>query len=333
MGTDTNVTPTSPPLPAAILDRLLDLLVVPGYSSIGPRLRKAWWPPDPVPFTRPTDVVVTGGSSGLGAAAAAGLAALGARVHLVGRDADRLGTAAAKIRLKVRDAEVVHHESDISDLDAVRALVDAIGSQVDALHGLVHCAGIMPPQRTTTAQGHELAFATHVLGPFLVTAGLRTLLQADGDARVVWVSSGGMYTQPLPSVDLEYTRGQYKGATAYARTKRMQVVLAEEFAAAFTAPDDPVVHSMHPGWAATPGVSGSLPAFEKITRPILRSPEQGADTIVWLAASPEAAVSTGQFWHDRRVRPTHYLPWQRDDPAARQKLWDTCVADTGVTLG
>ncbi len=330
--TDISPPPAGPSFPAAALDRVLDVLVVPGYSAIGPWLRKSWWPADPVPFDRQVDIVVTGGSSGLGAATAAGLAGLGARVHLVGRSSDRLGTAAAKIRLQVRDAELVEHEADISDLEAVRALVDTIGGDIGSLHGLVHCAGVLPPERTVTAQGHEVTLATHVLGPLRLTAGLRPLLQADGDGRVIWVSSGGMYTAPLPADDLEYESGDYKGATAYARTKRMQVVLAEQLAAAFIQPGDPVVHSMHPGWAATPGVSGSLPTFEKVTRPILRSAEQGADTIVWLAAAGEAGLSTGQFWHDRRVRPTHYLPWQKDDPDARRRLWNFCLNATGTQL-
>ena len=117
----------------------------------------------------------------------------------------------------------------------------------------MHCAGVLPPERTVTAQGHEVTFATHVLGPFLLTAGLRPLLQADGDGRVIWVSSGGMYTAPLPADDLEYEAGEYKGSTAYARTKRMQVVLAEQLAAAFIQPGDPVVHSMHPGMGGDPG--------------------------------------------------------------------------------
>ena len=330
--TETSRPPAGPSFPATALDRLLDVLVVPGYSAIGAWLRKSWWPADPAPFSRQVDIVVTGGSSGLGAATAAGLAALGARVHLVGRSRDRLGTAAAEIRLQVRDAELVEHEADISDLDAVRALVDTIGEGVGSLHGLVHCAGVLPPERSVTAQGHEVTFATHVLGPFLLTAGLRPLLQADGDGRVIWVSSGGMYTARLPADDLEYESGEYKGATAYARTKRMQVVLTEQLAAAFIQPGDPVVHSMHPGWAATPGVSGSLPTFEKVTRPILRSAEQGADTIVWLAAAGEPGLSTGQFWHDRRVRPTHHLPWQKDDPYARRRLWNFCLKATGAEL-
>lgn len=316
---------------AAAADRLLDILVIPGYSSIGPKLRKAWWPADPPRFTRRVDVVVTGGSSGIGAATAAGLTALGATVHLVGRKKDTLQEAASKIRLQQPDADLVVHQADISDLDSVRALTEDLTNELDRLHGLVHCAGVMPPERKETPQGHEMAFATHVLGPFLLTVGLRPLLQADGDGRVVWVSSGGMYTAALES-DLEYADGEYKGVRAYARTKRMQVVLTEELATAFSDPQDPVVHSMHPGWVATPGVSDSIPGFGKVAKPILRTPALGADTIVWLTASPDAARSDGQFWCDRKVRPTHFLPWQKDDPALRRKLWQTCLDVTGATI-
>jgi len=332
MGTDTGVISTMTNPLAAVADTILDKLVIPGYSSIGPWLRKNWWPADPPPFGRSVNIVVTGGSSGIGAATAAGLTALGARVHLVGRKADRLQTSAAKIRLQQPDAELVIHECDISDLDSVRALTAELLDDLDSVHALIHCAGIMPPERKTTAQGHELVFATHILGPFLLTVGLRPLLRADGDGRVVFVSSGGMYTAGLDK-DLEYSSGEYSGVRAYARTKRMQVVLTEKLATAFSAAGDPVVHSMHPGWVATPGVSDSIPGFEKVAGPILRSPELGADTIVWLSASPEATPTTGHFWCDRRVRPTHYWPWGQDDPAARRLLFQTCLADTGVTLG
>jgi dehydrogenase/reductase SDR family member 12 len=249
----------------------------------------------------------------------------------VGRTAERLQVSASKIRLQQPDAELLVHECDISDLDSVRKLTEQLTRELDKLHGLVHCAGIMPPERRETNQGHELAFATHVLGPFLLTVGLRPLLQADGDGRVVFVSSGGMYTAGLER-DLEYSDGEYKGVRAYARTKRMQVVLTEQLGTAFGAVNDPVVHSMHPGWVATPGVSDSIPGFEKVAGPILRSPELGADTIVWLLASREAASTTGLFWCDRRPRPTHYLPWQHDDPAARQGLWDACLADTAAVV-
>jgi len=314
------------------LDTALDKLVVPGFSALGPRLRRHWWPVDAAPFTGERDVVVTGASSGLGRATAVGLAALGARVHLVGRSASRLEAAAVTIMNQVPRARLAVRECDISDLDAARALVAALDDELPALHALVHCAGLIPARRSTSAQGHELAFATHVLGPFALTVGLRTLLAADGDARVVWVSSGGMYPVPAVTRDLEYTEGVYRGVTAYARTKRMQVALAELLAAEFTRPTDPVVHAMHPGWAATPGVSGSIPGFASVTATILRTAEEGADTIVWLAAAAEPGRSSGLFWHDRRTRSAQFTPLTHDDPGARTELWRRCVAATGAKV-
>ena len=309
------------------LDKLLDLLVVPGFSSIGPALRKRWWAPDAVPLVGRPTVLVTGASSGLGEATAAGLAELGARVHLVGRSADRLTKAAARIRQDLPAADLVVNEADISDLDSVAALAADLGD--GPVHAVVHNAGVIPPERTLSAQGHEMAYATHVLGPLALTLALRERLRADQDGRVIWVSSGGMYSSPLAQ-DLEFSSGEYKGVRAYARTKRMQVVLTEQLAAHFAGKNDPVVHSMHPGWAATPGVTGSIPGFAKLTKPILRTPASGADTAVWLAASDLPSHSSGGFWHDRRVRPTHYLPWQHDDPDARDHLWATSLAAIGV---
>jgi hypothetical protein len=90
---------------------------------------------------------------------------------------------------------------------------------------------------------------------------------------------------------------------------------------------------MHPGWVDTPGIATALPGFRRLTRPILLTPEQGADTIVWLAATPPEHLGTGRFWHDRRPRPEYLLPWTRDkDPAAARKLWDhlaACTASPG----
>lgn len=312
-----------------ILDTVLDRAVVPGYSKIGSAVRRRFWASDPAPFPEPIDVLVTGGSSGLGAAAATSLAKLGARVHLVGRSADRLERSAGQIRA-VAAGEIVVHVCDVSDLDSVARLVTTLTSDLTGLHAVVHSAGVMPPERTLSAQGHEAAFATHVLGPVALTVGLRELF--DAGSRVVFVSSGGMYPVPLHTRDFETASGKYSGMTAYARTKRMQVVVAEQLAQRLTDEHDPVVHSMHPGWAATPGVTDSIPMFGTVMKPILRTAEDGADTIVWLAAGDEALTSTGKFWHDRAVRPTHYPSWRKDSPEARDALWAAVVEATGIEL-
>ena len=94
-------------------------------------------------------------------------------------------------------------------------------------------------------------------------------------------------------------------------------------------PAEVAFHAMHPGWAATPGITAALPGFSRLMRPLLRSPHQGADTIVWLATAPAGYLGSGCFWHDRRPRPEYPLPWTREpDPAAATRLWELVAQAT-----
>ena len=289
---------------AAAVDWVMDKSLFLGYTKIGPAVRRAWWPHDPAPGALVgRHVLVTGASGGLGLAAARGLARLGATVHLTGRDAGRLEEARVVLLDEQPLADVAVHVADVSDLAGTARFARGLAAEVPRLHALVHNAGVMPPQRTTTPEGHELALATHVLGPHVLTLGLRSSLAG---GRVVVVTSGGAYGQRLDAEDPEYTAGDYSGVTAYARTKRMQLVLTELWARDLEA-DGVRVHSMHPGWAATPGVTDSLPRFAALTGPLLRDADSGADTAVWLAATSDP-IGTGGFWHDRRRRSTHYAP-------------------------
>jgi NAD(P)-dependent dehydrogenase (short-subunit alcohol dehydrogenase family) len=246
---------------------------------------------------------------------------------MVVRDRARAESVRDAIRRDVPGADLVIGECDIASAASVRAFAERFLAAGTPLHVLVHNAGVLPPRRTVTAGGDELAFATHVRGPHRLTQALLPALRAGAPSRVLWVTSGGMYTQPLRLDDLQFERGEYRGTAAYARTKRMQVVLAREWGERL-AGDGIVVHSVHPGWADTPGLAESLPRFKALARPLLRSPEQGADTIVWLAAAAEPARCTGRLWHDRRVRPFHYLGRTREHAPDRAALWDA-MAGTG----
>lgn len=313
-----------------VLDTVADRLVVPGYSKWGYRLRRGSWPGDPEPGAlRGGLAVVTGAGSGIGRATALGLARLGAAVVLVVRD-ERKGEAARdEIVAAVPGAVVLVRHCDVSSQDSVRRFAGEMLDEFDRLDVLVHNAGVLPRQRTVSADGHELTFATHVLGPLLLTDLLRPLLAASPDARVVLVSSGGMYTQRLHADDPEYRDGGYRGATAYARTKRMQVTLVPLLGERY-ARDGIAVHGMHPGWADTPGVAGSLPGFHRLTKVfLLRDAEEGADTIVWLAGA-RPAPRTGRFWHDRRERPTHLLPTAGEKQEDVVAFWQYCTNATGV---
>ncbi|WP_020500227.1 SDR family NAD(P)-dependent oxidoreductase [Sciscionella marina] len=303
-----------------LLDIALDRLVLPGYSRIGYRIRARGWPPaDPWPGAlRGKTAMVTGANSGLGMATARGLAALGASVIMVVRDRERGVAAAEAIAAEVPGARLRVERCDLADLPDVARFAATGTGKLDVL---VHNAGLLPVGRETTAQGHELTLAVHVLGPLLLTESLRAPLAG---GRLVLVSSAGMYTQPLHDEDPEYRTGSYRGAVAYARTKRMQAVLTAPLAERLSA-DRISVYCTHPGWADTPGVASSLPGFHRALRPLLRDPDQGADTAIWLAAT-DPAPESGRFWHDRARRPIDYRRGTRTSPDRARRFLDWCLA-------
>lgn len=265
-------------------------------------------------------VVVTGATSGIGLATARRLFTAGATVWLVGRDASRLESAATAVSAAPGSA-VRTAVADMADLDAVRSLADVLLQEAPVLDVLVHNAGALSAERRLSPQGLEETVAAQVVGPHLLTTLLLPALTAAAPGRVITVSSGGMYASPLRVDDIEMG-ADYGGSEQYARAKRAQVTLNEMWAAR-TEPAGVVFHSMHPGWADTPGVRSSLPVFRRVVGPLLRSADEGADTVVWLAASDEPLTTSGGFWCDRAVRPIHRLPTTRrsDTPERREALW------------
>ena len=276
-----------------LLDDALEIAVVPSFSSIGYAVRRRLygWTPPPADALRGRTVLVTGPTSGLGRAATDALAGLGARIVLVGRDRDRL-TA-------VRDDLIERHGADrfptvvadMSSLASVRQAVDRVLETEARLDVVIDNAGAIFPERVESPDGFEATFATLVLGPFALISGLLPLLRLTGEARVVAVTSGGMYAQRLRLDDLQWADAPFDGARVYAHAKRAQVALMREWARRVPV-GDVAFNAMHPGWADTPGISAALPRFYRLMDPILRTPAEGADTTVWLAADPAAAGRT-----------------------------------------
>jgi len=300
--------------------------VIGSFDRLGyERHRRTFRPADLDADLSDRHVVVTGANSGLGFATATALVVRGARVMLVCRDGGRGEAARDAIRSQTGSSSVELAVVDVSDLSAVRSF--AAGLRWPRVDRLIHNAGLLPDRRILSSDGHELTFATHVLGPHLLTRLLRPRLEASAEARVVWVSSGGMYTVGLSLDDLAWERRAYDGVRAYAETKRMQVVLTEGWATALEGTRISV-YSMHPGWAETPGVARSLPRFHRLTARLLRTAEQGADTVVWLSAVREPPKPSGGFFFDREPRTRHLLPWTRESEAQRHALWRLCEALT-----
>ena len=312
-----------------LVDNALDWTVVPGYSKLGFAAReRAWGELEPPARPGEWSVLVTGGGGGIGAAACERFARLGANVHMLVRDGDKGERARAELAERSGSDRLQVEVCDVSSLASVREFSARFAPADGELHALVHNAGAMPPERTRTDEGFELTFATNVLGPFLLTGLLLPRLRGGAPARVINVSSGGMYTQRLRADDLQLERRDYEPQAFYAHTKRCEVILTELWAERLRG-SGIAVQSMHPGWADTPGVQTALPGFRKVMGPLLRDAGQAADTIVWLATAAEPGERPGLFWHDRAPRSTHRVPWTRESEADRARLWDECVRLSG----
>ncbi|MEE6165724.1 MULTISPECIES: SDR family NAD(P)-dependent oxidoreductase [unclassified Mycolicibacterium] len=316
---------------AALIDEVLDRTIALGYSRVGIAIRERFWRAPDCPRTTlaGATVLVTGANSGIGRAVAAALAAHGATVLMTVRDRSRGEAARHELLAADPAADLVVERCDVSAFADIRAFAADVSRRHHRIDAVIHNAGVLPAQRTDSVDGHELCLATHVLGPVLLTELLLPLLAAAPDPRVVFVSSGGMYTQALDADDIEYRRSRYHGATAYARSKRIQVALVPLLAQRW-ARQSVMVAAMHPGWADTPGIAQALPGFRRLFRPILRTPEQAADTAVWLTATTPTPPS-GQFWHDRRSRPTHYLPTTRYTDTELEQVWRYCAGAIGLS--
>ena len=309
-----------------IVDGVLDALVVPGFSRIGFVVRATQFSPLDHNSLCGKTVVITGPTSGLGKAAAHQLASMGANLILVGRSAEKLHETVNELHRDVQDQQITSVVADMGDLNAVAVATQTILNSIQSLHAVIHNAGALLKERGISPQGFETTIATHVLGPQQMTTALLPLLRAS-KGRVITVSSGGMYAAPLPNVTVdespEMTPAYYDGTRQYAIAKRMQVTLNEMWA---EREQDVSFASMHPGWADTPGVQQSLPAFRFVTKPLLRSASQGADTICWLCSDDTMVSHSGKFWSDRAERPIHRLPRTKnsDTAEARSAIWQWC---------
>jgi len=313
---------------SSFLSSLLDTAIAPGFSRIGflARSRMNHW--DQVSGYDLTSkvVVITGPTSGLGKECVRILAPTGAQLVLVARNKAKCDDVISSVRDICTGPEPVCVIAEMGDLQSVGNAAREIASRFSQVFAIVHNAGALLNSREESPQGIEQTVSSHVLGPHLLTTVLLPNLIA-GKGRVITVSSGGMYSAELPNIDqkrsMELRADSYNGSKQYAIAKRAQVTLNEIWAT-----KEHSVHfdAMHPGWADTPGVQESIPAFRRITKPILRSPEQGADTIAWLSAVQPIPGPSGSFWSDREVRSIHKLPTTRrsDTAEARTNLWNWC---------
>ncbi len=299
---------------------MADRLVLPGlfrFTKFGyQRSRKHWNPMSARLHGK--NAVITGATAGIGLETAKQLALLGAKVTIVARNSEKAEAAVRAIQEYSGNPRVSFEIADMSRLADIRTLAGRLLEQEAAIDILINNAGALFPTRTVTDEGLEKSFALLLISPYVLTEILQPLLVKSKAARVVNVLSGGMYTQKIEVEDIQNQR-DYSGTVAYARAKRGLMIMTEIWASRWRN-QGISVNAMHPGWANTAAVKSSMPGFYRLTRPILRSPQQGADTVVWLAAATEVANVTGKFWLDRKIHPAHISSATMETPIERIAL-------------
>jgi NAD(P)-dependent dehydrogenase (short-subunit alcohol dehydrogenase family) len=268
-------------------------------------------------------VLITGGNTGLGLETAVALAREGARVTFTTRNPQKGADALVVIRDRSGNDSVDVMELDLARLASVRELAEAFAARNDQLDVLVNNAGLMLTSRRETDDGYETTFQVNHLGPFLLTNLLRDQLVAGEDARVVNLASAAHKSagKGLDFDDLQATR--YRSYRVYARSKLANILFTRELARRW---DDTGItaNAVHPGFVASDfGRDGDGGRLAGVVMPLLKpfalSPEQGAQTQIYVASAPELAGITGGYW--AKSAPATPSAAAQDDAAAA-RLWE-----------
>ena len=272
-------------------------------------------------------VLITGGTGGIGRAAAIGLAAMGARVGITGRDRARAEVAAAAIALESGNPAIDVFVADMSSQAEVRRLAGEVLAAYPRLDVLLNNVGGFWNHRHVTADGLEHTFALNHLAPFLLTNLLLERLTASAPARVVTVSSGA---QAMGRIDFDDLMGEqkYSGSRAYDQSKLANVMFTYELAKRLDG-TGVTATALHPGLTST-AFSAEDPALGwlvAILRPFMKSPKRGAETPIYLASSPEAEGVSGKYFANRKARESHKSSY---DGATTARLWQVSADLVGL---
>jgi NAD(P)-dependent dehydrogenase (short-subunit alcohol dehydrogenase family) len=261
--------------------------------------------------------LVTGATGGIGKGIALGAAQRGATVLAVGRN-----ETALKALAQEGGAGIVPLQFDLGLVAANLALADEVTRRGGKLDVLVNNIGMLDHAHRLNPEGFEGTYALNLLGHFALTEKLIDASALDGGV-IINMASGGLYNTALSLRRLEQKPERYSGVMAYAAHKRAQLALADRW----TRPERRLVsYTMHPGWVATQGVSTALPDLERHLGLVLRTPAQGGDTALWLAATRPQPVP-GALWFDRAPRAAHAYDFTRQAEVEPEAIYAKLLAD------
>ena len=273
--------------------------------------------------------LVTGATSGIGKVTATALAAQGAEVVILGRNPQKVKDTIQTIRSETANETTQYLLADLADLQEVRHAARAFKDRFARLDVLVNNAGAYFNRRHETPYGVELTFLVNHLAPFLLTHLLLDMLQTSAPARIVNVSSGSHLHGAMDFDNLGFRRG-YFGMKAYACSKLANVLFTYELARRLQG-SGVTANALDPGtvvtdiWRTNFSIIG--PALKWFIGRIALSPEEGADTSIYLATSPEVEGVTGQYFAKRKAVPSSPLSY---DQNTALRLWQESEKLTGL---
>ena len=274
--------------------------------------------------------MITGANSGIGKAGAIGLARMGAKTVMISRDPVKAEAARTEVLqasgARVDDVSVMI--ADLASMDSVRRLAKDFLASDRPLHVLVNNAGLILGSRKVTPDGLETTFEVNYLSHFLLTNLLLGNLKASAPSRIINVSSHAHNGASMNFDDLQGERS-YSMMKSYSQSKLAQVLFTRELAERLKG-TDVTVNAVHPGAVATnwgTHSAGLLSFFVRVGHPFMIGPEKGADTVVYLASSPDVANATGEYFVKRRAE---HPSKEATDEASAKMLWDVSARLTGL---
>jgi len=270
--------------------------------------------------------LITGANSGIGKETAKALAKMNANVVMLCRDKERGEEVQKEIIEQTGNKSVDLFICDLSSQDSIRKFISEFKNKYQNLHVLINNAGVMLKNRKISVDGFEMNFAVHLLGPFLLSNLLLDVLKKSAPSRIINVASAAHKRAKIDFEDLQSVNKKYRLFSVYGISKLAEILFTYELSRKLEGTKI-TANAVHPGVVATNLGQDQSKFSQWFSRKFFKSPEEGAQTSIYLASSPEVEGITGKYFINKEPRESSEESYNEGDA---KRLWKVCVAMTGL---